>query len=75
MYFIEKISDSNGPEIILKKSGHTRLVFLFIYFRLLSGKTIKILDPFKKVFPEYFKITVIPKDDFNDILSGYYVGN
>jgi hypothetical protein len=48
--------------------------FLFIY-RLLSGKSVNIIEPFKKAFPEYFKIPVEEKDEFYDILSDYYEAN
>jgi hypothetical protein len=53
--------------------------YVFIYlsfylFRLLNGKSVNIIDPFKKAFPDYFKIPVEQKDEFYDILSGYYEG-
>ena len=36
---------------------------------------MNIIDPFKKAFPEYFKIPVEEKDEFYDILNGYYEAN
>jgi len=50
------------------------LLFNSLLLRLLSGKSVNIIDPFKKAFPEYFKIPVEEKDEFYDILSGYYEG-
>jgi len=37
----------------------------------LSGKTVNIIEPFKKAFPDYFKVAVPQKDEFYDILNGY----
>jgi len=42
---------------------------------LLSGKTVNIIEPFKKAFPGYFKTVVPQKDEFYDILNGCYDAN
>ncbi len=57
----------------MKNSGHTRYEYFNI--RLLSGKSVNIIEPFKRAFPEYFKVPVQQKDEFYDILSGYYEAN
>jgi len=41
----------------------------------LSGKTVNIIEPFKKAFPEYFKVITPQKDEFYDILNGFYEAN
>jgi hypothetical protein len=63
-----KIQDTLGIVYFLFR------IFL-INFRLLSGKTVNIIEPFKKAFPEYFKVAVPQKDEFYDILNGFYEAN
>jgi hypothetical protein len=41
-----------------------------LYFRLPSGESLNILEPFRTAFPEYFYIRIPKKEEFLDVLCG-----
>jgi hypothetical protein len=69
LFFIEKISHSDGPNKILRSSGNTRYIITPYLFRLLNGESLNLLDIFKMAFPEYFRIEEHKKEEFLDIIS------
>ncbi len=57
---MEKISQSEGPNKILKGLGHTRLP---------SGESLDLITMFKLYFPDYFKQQEEKKVGFFDALN------
>jgi hypothetical protein len=58
--FAEKISQSDGPNKVLKIYGQTRMP---------NGESLDILSIFKSTYPNYFNITETKKMGFFDILN------
>lgn len=59
LFFVEKVSQSEGQEKLILSTGHTKLP---------QGE-INILLPFKNAFPEHFSIPEIKKENFFDVFT------
>ena len=61
LILMEKLSQSEGPEKIIKQIGNNRMM---------SEDTLNLLDEFKEEYPSFFEIKEERKDDFMDLMSG-----